>query len=309
MIHDDRIPPALVGERLDRVVTLIAGCSRSEAARWLDDGRIELNGAILRDRSRRLVADDRVRIDAPDPVASELEPDPGVEFDVLHVDEDVIVVDKPAGLVVHPGPGHATGTLVNGLLARFPAIVDVGQPGRPGIVHRLDRGTSGLLIVAHSRQAYEALVADLAVHRVTREYRALVVGHPEPGRGIIDAPVGRSASTPTRMTITATGKAARTHYEVLERFDGPPAAALLGCELETGRTHQIRVHLSGIGHPVLGDATYGGVRGGLDVDRPLLHARALAFTHPATGDTMRFESDAPDDFVDALNRARELRRD
>lgn len=308
MIRDEQIPDALSGERLDRVVSLITGCPRSAAARWLAEDRVRVDGVVTRVRSRRLSEGERITIDVPDPEPRELVPDPDVEFEVVHVDDDLIVVDKPAGLVVHPGSGHPDGTLVHGLLARFPEIARVGQPDRPGIVHRLDRGTSGVLLVARTGRAYEVLVAQLAAHRVDREYRALVMGHPEPGRGLVDAPVGRSASTPTRMTITGSGRPARTRYEVLERLDGPPRQALIACELETGRTHQIRVHLAGIAHPVVGDATYGGNAGDLGLERPFLHARHVRLVHPVSGRQVHFTAPLPADLVDALNRARELPR-
>lgn len=301
ILHDD-IPAALGGERLDRVVALVAGCSRSVATEWIAAGRVAVDDTVVTARTRHLEEGAKITIDVPEQPDERPEGDATVPFEVVHVDADVIVVDKPAGLVVHPGSGHPDGTLVNGLVARFPDLVEVGQRPRPGIVHRLDRGTSGLLVVARTQTAYEALVADLAAHRVRRDYQAMVVGTPQPGRGLVDAPIGRSARFATRMTVTATGKPARTHYEVAESFVEPFAASLVDCSLETGRTHQIRVHLAAISHPVLGDTTYGGGRSELRLDRPFLHARALGFSHPVTKEGLEFSSPLPTDLQDVLAR-------
>jgi 23S rRNA pseudouridine1911/1915/1917 synthase len=233
--------------------------------------------------------------------------DPSVAFEVVFADDDVVVVDKPPGLVVHPGAGHPTSTLVHGLVARFPDLAaPVGRPwpdpARPGIVHRLDRGTSGLLVVARTPVAYDNLVAQLAGRGVTRVYRALVTGEVETARGVVDAPVGRSQRTPTRMAVSRRGRPARTHYEVARRFAGPPPATLLDLSLETGRTHQIRVHLAAIGHPVVGDDVYGRGRPGPlpTLGRPFLHAAALGFDHPTTGAHLTFTSALPPDLEGAL---------
>ena len=232
--------------------------------------------------------------------------DATVEFTVVHADDDVIVIDKPAGLVVHPGAGNPDGTLVNGLLARFPEIVDVGDdPVRPGIVHRLDAGSSGLLVVARTDAAREALIEQFAEHHAERTYIALVWGHPAAPHGVIDAPVGRSKRDPLRMAVVADGRWARTEYQVLERFDRPAELALLECRLETGRTHQIRVHLSSIGHPLVGDPVYGQRKPRLQMERPFLHAAKLAFVHPGRGERVEFASPLPADLqarLDTLTR-------
>jgi 23S rRNA pseudouridine1911/1915/1917 synthase len=225
-------------------------------------------------------------------------PEP-VPVDVRHADDDVIVVVKPAGLVVHPGAGHAHGTLVQGLLARFPELAEVGDAARPGIVQRLDRDTSGLLVVARSSRAYEALVAQLGQRSVERRYLALVWGLPSAARGVIDAPIGRSPRRRTRMAVRDAGKEARTAYEVRDAYPDR-GVALLECRLETGRTHQIRVHLAAIGHPVVGDAAYGGRRSSIAIERPFLHASALEFTHPGSNERMRFEDPLPPDLAAAL---------
>ena len=302
MTTNEEVPPALAGERLDRVVSLLAGCSRTEATRWIAEGRVAINGEAVTARSRHLEAGEVVSVDVPEAADPTPLADRDVEFRVVHADDDVIVIDKPAGLVVHPGSGHPDGTLVNGLLAQFPEIASVGQSERPGIVHRLDRGTSGLLVVARTQTAYEALVGDLAAHRVLREYRAVVVGHPDSGRGLIDAPIGRSARNATRMAVQTTGKPARTRYEVVETFSKPLSCALIRCELETGRTHQIRVHVAAIGHPVLGDTTYGGTRSELGMSRPFLHAHTLGFTHPGTGEHVELSAPLPNDLVEILSQ-------
>jgi 23S rRNA pseudouridine1911/1915/1917 synthase len=205
--------------------------------------------------------------------------------------------------VVHPGAGQRTGTLVHGLLARYPELVGVGiDPVRPGIVHRLDKGTSGLLLVARSAEAYEALVAALSARTVHRQYRTLVWGHVDAPRGLIDAPIGRSTREPTRQAIDERGREARTRYEVVDRYDEPVPATQLICTLETGRTHQIRVHLRSIGHAVVGDVRYDGARQSFPMERPFLHAEALELAHPISGEPLRFDSPLPADLTEALAR-------
>jgi 23S rRNA pseudouridine1911/1915/1917 synthase len=295
MNHREEVSSALAGERVDRVVAMVAGVSRAVAGSLVDAGAVRRNGEACTQRSQRLEAGDVLEVRSPEPETDGPRADPAVDFAVLHEDPDVVVIDKPPALVVHAGAGHPHGTLVDGLLARYPEIADVGDPQRPGIVHRLDRDTSGLLVVARSQAAYDPLVAALAARRVERRYLAMVWGHPASPRGVIDAPIGRSAREPTRMAVVAGGREARTGYEVERTFDDPSAVALLRCRLETGRTHQIRVHLSSIGHPIVGDARYGGVREALDCPRPFLHATSLAFEHPVTGARMAFESPLPAD--------------
>lgn len=317
MLIEESIPPALDGERLDRVVSLMLDVSRSDAARIVELGGVAVDGMPAPSGKVRLSVGMSVRVDSsvlPDrggPVA-----DDSVAFDVLHRDADIAIINKPAGLVVHPGAGNPAGTLVNGLLARFPGCSTVGEAARPGIVHRLDAGTSGLMVVALSSRAYDSLVAALSAHRVEREYLALVWGVPESPLGVIDAPIGRSPRDPLRMAVVADGKPARTHYEIVEVFDGGEggrgesvtsraAVSLLRCRLETGRTHQIRVHLSAVGHPVVGDGAYGGVRAAITCSRPMLHACRLRLTHPGTGEDMEFVQAPPDDFeavIAALRR-------
>jgi len=301
------VPAAVEGERLDRVVALLTGLPRARAAELVAEGKVSLDGRPAGARAARVVAGATLEVDVPDDIEDDgaVGPDPSVDVPVVHEDEAVIVVDKPAGLVVHPGAGHRDGTLVGGLLARFPELAGVGDPVRPGVVHRLDRGTSGLLVVARTPAAYDDLVAQLAARTVERRYVALVLGVPEPRSGVVDAPIGRSPRDPTRMAVAATGRPARTHYRVESAFEEPVAAARLACRLETGRTHQVRVHLAAIGHPVVGDARYGGDRPTLPAPRPCLHAARLGFRHPSTGERLAFESAVPADLEEVLLRLSE----
>jgi 23S rRNA pseudouridine1911/1915/1917 synthase len=223
---------------------------------------------------------------------------------VVHEDPHLLVVDKPAGMVVHPGAGNPTGTLVHGLLARYPEIAGVGEAFRPGIVHRLDRDTSGLLVVARTSEAHAALTDALRERAVTRRYRTLVWDHVSEPRGQVDAPIGRSAKDPTRMAVVVGGREARTTYEVVRRYDEPVAVTELVCHLETGRTHQIRVHLQAIGHPVVGDPRYAGARQSLPAPRQFLHAEHLAFDHPVTGEHVEADSPLPADLRAVLDRLR-----
>jgi len=294
---EELVPAALAGERVDRVVALLTDLPRSDVARLVADGRVTVDGQPVTLKGRRLAEGARLAVEVPEPATPSLSPDSSVVVPVVAEDADVIVVDKPAGLVVHPGAGHERGTLVQGLLARFPDLAGIGAggPERPGIVHRLDAGTSGLLVIARTAAAYDELVAQLQARLVVREYTALVVGAVEAPSGLIDAPVGRATADPTRMAVAAAGRPARTRYEVRARYTDPVAATLLDCSLETGRTHQVRVHLAAIGHPVAGDGRYGGARASLALDRPFLHAHHLSFRHPRTGATVAFDSPLPDD--------------
>ncbi len=296
----ETIPAALDGERIDRVVALLCGLSRARAAALVDEGDVSIGGVAVASRSVRVREGDEVALRLPvDVPGPSLQPDASVVVPVVYDDDDVVVVDKPAGLVVHPGAGNRRATLVQGLLARYPEIAAVGEPDRPGIVHRLDKDTSGLLMVARSPPAHRALVAQLAARTVTRRYLALVWGHPSSPRGAIDAAIGRSGREPTRMAVSSLGRAARTAFEVLRVFREPVEVALLVCRLETGRTHQIRVHVNAIGHPVVGDRRYGGARQSLAVPRFFLHAAHLGFDHPCRGERLAFDSALPPD-LDAV---------
>jgi 23S rRNA pseudouridine1911/1915/1917 synthase len=292
------VPASLAGERVDRAVAFLTGWSRREVKELIDAEAVLVDGEPATGRAKLVEGATVSLLDEPRPPSL---PGPGpVPVVVRHADADVIVIAKPAGLVVHPGAGHSDGTLVNGLLAQFPELASVGDPARPGIVHRLDRDTSGLLVVARSATGYEGLVRQLSAHTVERRYLALVWGCPDAPRGEIDAPIGRSVARRTRMAVRAGGRAARTAFEVRTTYPDP-GVSLLECRLETGRTHQIRVHLAAIDHPVVGDASYGGARPRLALDRPFLHAARLVFTHPVTDDRLEFDEPLPPDLAAVLD--------
>jgi 23S rRNA pseudouridine1911/1915/1917 synthase len=259
---------------------------------------VAIDGSKATSPSLRLRDVCEIAIDAPEAVSEAARP-VDLPINVAFEDAHLLVIDKPAGLTVHPGAGHDDDTLVNGLLHQYPEIAEVGEPDRPGIVHRLDRDTSGLMVVARTTESYARLSEMIRDHEVTRIYTALVLGHVEPNVGIIDAPIGRDNRLPMRMTASRDGREARTKYEVVEQFN---SSALLKVELETGRTHQIRVHLESIGFPVAGDPTYG--KQAFELARQFLHASRLRFIHPITRDEVTVESELPDDLVAALAMAR-----
>jgi 23S rRNA pseudouridine1911/1915/1917 synthase len=299
----ETIPGSLADVRIDRVVSLVADVSRSAAAALIAAGAVQVDGTVVTAGTEKVVLGQTITVDVSQAAGPELpRAEPGVPLDVVHADDHVIVVNKPAALVVHPGAGNKTGTLVNRLLHAYPEIARVGDPLRPGIVHRLDAGTTGLIVVARTQHAFESLVAQLAVRSVSRVYSALVWGIPVSVNGVIDAPIGRDQRDPTRMAVVVDGRASRTHYSVERTFRVPKDAALLECRLETGRTHQIRVHLASIGHPVVGDAQYGGVRPGLSPRRPMLHARELAFDHPHDGARRTCTAALPADLAGLLDQ-------
>ena len=295
------VPASLAGERIDRAVALLTGWSRADVAALVEEGAVRVGGQPVA-KSRRLVEGEEIEVEGEPETEAPPQPEP-VDFPVVHADDDLVVLVKPAGLVVHPGAGHTEGTLAGGLLHRFPEIASVGDPMRPGIVHRLDRDTSGLMVVARSREAYDALVEALAAREVERRYTALAWGRFDARRGTIDAPLGRSATRRPRMAVREAGPEARTGYEVKEQYEHP-VCALVECRLETGRTHQIRVHLAAIGHPVVGDGTYGGDRHPLRPGRPFLHAHSLALTHPTTGQRLEFNDPLPPELAAVLTTLR-----
>lgn len=295
------IPDALDEERVDRVISMVLGVSRSAAAAAVSSGQVHLDGKAVTKPSQRVATDQELSVD--DAILDtdvELAADASVEVDLAHVDDDVIVVAKKSGQIVHPGAGHSDGTIAQGLLASFPEIRHVGEPMRPGIVHRLDKGTSGVLMVARTGVAYDSLTNQLRERSVDRRYLSVAWGHPETPRGVIEAPIGRAIRDPTRMVVREDGKRARTSYTVLATWSDPEVC-LLSCELDTGRTHQIRVHLEAIGHPVVGDPRYGGGRPSLDMDRPALHAAELGFTHPSTGERLDFSDPLPADIAAVIS--------
>ncbi|HEX7128106.1 MAG TPA: RluA family pseudouridine synthase [Thermodesulfobacteriota bacterium] len=310
MVHELIVPEG-GGGRLDHVlVRADLGLPRAQIGRLIDDGRVTVNGKPAAKPGQRVRAGDRLSVSVPPPAPMEARAE-AIPLSVVYEDEDLLVVDKPAGLVVHPAAGHPGGTLVNAILHHAGALDDAGDPLRPGIVHRLDKDTSGLLVVTRTAEAREALAARFKAHDVERVYTALVHGVPAGGRGRIESAIGRHPTDRRRMSSRARrGRRAVTHYEVVRTFPGP--LALLAVRLETGRTHQIRVHLSERGHPIVGDRTYGGRRpppaalpeaarraiAGLS--RQFLHAGVLGFPHPRTGEAMRFTSPLPADLAGVL---------
>jgi 23S rRNA pseudouridine1911/1915/1917 synthase len=297
-------PADSVGRRLDEVLAGLAGVSRAVVARWVEDGRVLVDGRS-RPKSHRLHGGEALTWDPP-PAAPAGPPTPeaGLDLMVRYEDDQLLVVAKPAGLVVHPAPGHPAGTLVNALLGRAGSLSAAGGADRPGIVHRLDRDTSGLLVVAKDDATHLALVRELAAHRIERGYLALAQGHLAAEAGTVDAPIGRHPRDRKRMAVVAGGRRAVTHWRVRERL---PAADLVEVSLETGRTHQIRVHLAHLRHPVAGDLTYGAdprLAARLGLDRPFLHAWRLALDHPADGRRIELVEPLPDDLEAALERLR-----
>jgi 23S rRNA pseudouridine1911/1915/1917 synthase len=292
-----RVPDEAAGERLDRfLASLPAIGSRGVAERLLETGTVLVDGRQL-GKSQRLSGGEELEFEPPEQEVTELTPEP-MDLRIAYEDEHLMVVDKPAGLVVHPASGHATGTLVHGLLAHD---IAGGEAARPGIVHRLDRDTSGLMVVARSQEAYARLQDLVRSRALERHYTALVVGRPRSRSGRVEAPIGRDRRDPLRQSLdTDKPREAITYFEVREVLE---RHTLLDVRLETGRTHQIRVHLAAIGLPVAGDTVYGRPRE-LSLERQFLHAGRLAFPHPFTEERVDVESPLPADLTAALARAR-----
>lgn len=300
------------GERLDSFLGrsgLIP--SRSQAQRLISGGNVTVNGRAATKAGLRLSTGDHVLLRIPPPEPSTAKPET-IPLDIVYEDADLIVVNKPPGMVVHPAAGNRSGTLVNALLAHAGGLSTIGGVERPGIVHRLDKDTSGLLVVAKNDLAHESLSRQIASRTASRRYLALVVGSMPTDSGTIDAPVGRHPSERKKMAVLAAGgKQAVTHFAVLERFAlGAEEYTLIEARLETGRTHQIRVHMAACGHPLVGDPVYGPKRKHKVVSFPrqALHAWRLSFLHPRTGDLMEFEAPLPGDFAALLAAMREQRR-
>ena len=288
------VPAGLAGERADKALAAMAGLSRSLARRLLEEGAATVDGAPVSPR-RSLTAGQVLALELPGP-APALAPEE-VPFVVHYEDPYLAVVDKPSGVVVHPGAGRGSGTLAAGIMHRWPQVRGVGEEGRWGIVHRLDKDTSGLLVVALAHEAWPALRRAISRHLVERRYLALVHGGPAAASGTIDAPLGRSSRRRGLVQLAPGGRPARTHYRCLARWP-ERGLSLLEVTLETGRTHQIRVHLASIGHPVVADPVYG--REGGPAPRLFLHAARLRFAHPITGEQIEVRSPLPADLEEVL---------
>ena len=282
------------GVRLDSFVTeaFDSTYSRSFYKRLIDDGKITVNGIIITKAGTKLSAGDVVEADIPAPVEDESFVAQDIPLDIVYEDSDLLVINKPQGMVVHPAAGHSEGTLVNALLAHCKDdLSDINGVLRPGIVHRIDKDTSGLMLACKNNFTHLKLADMLSRHEIVREYRALVYGFVKEDKGMVDAPIGRSASDRRKMAVNKDGKSAVTHFEVLERLGEITDLKLV---LETGRTHQIRVHMAYIGHPVVGDPVYASRRKNYGLAGQALHSQAITFVHPRTGETMHFECDIPD---------------
>jgi 23S rRNA pseudouridine1911/1915/1917 synthase len=299
------VEPDAVGCRLDRWLTArLPTLSRARLQQLIDDGQVRVGGRVLKP-AYRLRGGETVDVEVPPAPPPLLEPEP-IALSVVYEDDDVLIVDKPAGMVVHPGAGHARGTLASAVLAHAPATAGVGGARRPGIVHRLDKGTSGLLVLAKTAAAYDSLTRQLAARIVTRVYLSVVAGRVRRPEGVIDAPIGRDPRDRVRMAIrpAGAGKRAVTRYRVLERF---AQWTYVEARLETGRTHQIRVHMASLGHPVIGDDVYGrgrAVRAPVPLDGLALHAASLAFVHPVTEKRLEFSAPLPPRMARLLSHLR-----
>ena len=306
------IPGALDGVRIDRALSILTGLSRSEASSIIDSGTVQLDGKLVVKASVSLNASQHLTAMLPAPDSGEVAADPLVPVEIVLEDPDFIIVNKAPNQVVHPGAGQREGTLVAGVLARYPEIMELARIGlcdpiRPGVVHRLDKGTSGVLAFARTPEGFASLSEQLADRSMERIYIGMVEGHVAEERGVVDAPIGRSSRTPTMMSVRSDGRPARTHYEVLARIEKPHAMSLLRLQLDTGRTHQIRVHLSTIGHPIVNDARYGHRRERrLEEDRFFLHSQSLAFAHPRTGEWLTTKVALPTDIGSLVPEGLEL---
>ncbi len=298
------VPDGLAGERVDAALARMLGFSRTQAAELAAAGHVTMDGRAV-GKSDRLTAGSWLEVDVPEPAAAvEVEPEPVPGMGIAYEDDDVVVIDKPVGVAAHPSPGWTGPTVVGALAAAGYRVSTSGAAERQGIVHRLDVGTSGLMVVAKSELAYTGLKRAFKERTVEKVYHALAQGHPEPTVGTIDAPIGRHPSNDWKFAVVADGKHSVTHYEVLEML---PAASLVEVHLETGRTHQIRVHFSAIRHPLVGDLTYGAdpvLATQVKLTRQWLHAMRLGFEHPVTGEWVEVTSEYPEDLASALETIR-----
>lgn len=296
------VPDGLEGERLDSALARLFGLSRSKAADLVEAGNVLVDGEAAM-KSARVRAGSWLEVDLPAaPAPVEVVPEHVEGMRIVHDDDDVVVIDKPVGVAAHPSPGWTGPTVVGGLAAAGFRISTSGAAERQGVVHRLDVGTSGVMVVAKSERAYTSLKRQFKERTVDKIYHAMVQGHPDPSRGTVDAPIDRHPNHDYRWAVVAGGRASVTHYDTLEAF---PAASLLEIHLETGRTHQIRVHMSALRHPCVGDLTYGAdptLAARLGLTRQWLHAVSLGFEHPGTGERVQYSSTYPDDLQHALDQ-------
>lgn len=290
------------GDRIDKVIsTLDEEWSRTQVQQWIKDGNVLVNGQKIK-TNYKCSLNDEIEISIPDPELLDVIPEE-MDLEIYFEDKDVLVVNKPSGMVVHPAPGHLTGTLVNGLMAHCKDLSGINGVLRPGIVHRIDKDTSGLLMVAKNDMAHEKLVNQLVAKTVTRKYKAIVHGVIPHDFGTVDAPLGRDTRDRQSMTVVDNGKHAVTHFQVIERFKD---FTFVECQLETGRTHQIRVHMKYIGYPLAGDPKYGPKKT-LDINGQALHAGVLGFNHPRTDEYLEFEAPLPGEFEEVLEQLRNNR--
>ncbi len=300
------------GERLDKFIAQRSGMSRSQVQRLIEDGNVSVNGTLPA-KNYKVKAGDAVEIQIPTNEECDAVPE-DIPLEIVYEDDDIIIVNKPSGMVVHPAPGHSSGTLVNALMFHCgDSLSGIGGVNRPGIVHRIDRDTSGLICAAKNDFSHISLSNQLRDHSMYREYRMIVCGNLREDSGTVNAPIGRHPTDRKKMAVIRDGRSrareAVTHYDVIERYAGFTYAR---ARLETGRTHQIRVHMSYIGHPLVGDSTYGGGHTQLErhsaslIDGQMLHATALNLTHPRTGELMRFETPLPQNFVAVLEKLRKM---
>ena len=291
------------GQRIDKYLsTMIESKSRSFVQGLIDEKKVKANGKVIKS-NYKVKKDDFIEVEVPEPVELNVSAEE-MNLDIVYEDEDVLVVNKEKGIVVHPAPGNYTGTLVNGILHHCSDLSGINGVIRPGIVHRIDKDTSGILVIAKNDEAHNDLAAQFKEHSIKREYYALVEGKFSKVEGTIDKPISRDKKERIKMAVNSDGKRAVTHYEVLEQYN--KGLSLVKCTLETGRTHQIRVHMASIGHPLVGDLVYGYKRQKFNIEGQALHAKTLGFIHPRTKEYMEFTSELPNYFKDLLEKLRKM---
>lgn len=291
------------GQRIDKYLSImIEGKSRSFVQGLIDEKKVKANSKVIKS-NYKLKKGDFIEVEVPEPVELNVSAEE-MNLDIVYEDEDVLVVNKEKGIVVHPAPGNYTGTLVNGILHHCSDLSGINGVIRPGIVHRIDKDTSGILVIAKNDEAHNDLAAQFKEHSIKREYYALVEGKFSKVEGTVDKPISRDKKERIKMAINSDGKRAVTHYEVLEQYD--KGVSLVKCTLETGRTHQIRVHMASIGHPLVGDLVYGYKRQKFNIEGQALHAKTLGFIHPRTKEYMEFTSELPNYFKELLEKLRKM---